>query len=144
MIFSNATTYAVRAMLYLAIYSSAEKKIGIKELAEKLDVPYHFLGKIMQQLARKDLLRSLKGPNGGFYLNDSDMEQPMIRVVEIYEEHYKFFKCGLGLKECSEENPCPIHNDYKVFRTEFYGKLANQTIRKWTENVATGQSVIRL
>ena len=65
---SKACQYAIRAALYLAIHSSETQKVGVKEMASSLEIPQHFLGKTLQQLARYHLISSVKGPNGGLYL----------------------------------------------------------------------------
>lgn len=142
MIFNNATTYAMRAVLYLSVHSSENNKIGIKELAAKLDVPYHFLGKILQTLARQDIICSIKGPNGGFYMTDVENNLTMMRVVEPFENKNLFNQCGLGLKECSEDHPCPIHDYYKEFRGSLSRNLKNQTIGEWAEKVRSGNVVV--
>ena len=113
-------------------------------MSEKLDVPYHFLGKILQSLARQDVICSIKGPNGGFYMTDEENKQPMMNVIELFENKNLFKQCGLGLKECSEQHPCPIHNYYKNFRTSIYENLSNQSIKEWAENVKSGNVVITI
>ena len=143
-IFGNATTYAIRAVLYLAIYSTKENKVGIKEIAEKLDLPYHFLGKILQQLSRQQVISSIKGPGGGFYLSEDEKQKPMIQIIDMFEGAELFQRCGLGLKECSEEKPCPIHNQYKFFREQLHHSMANQTIEEWATKVLEGNVAIRL
>ena len=65
---SNTSKYAIRAVIYLALFSTKEKKVGIKQVSSELDIPSPFLGKILQLLARHHILGSTKGPNGGFYL----------------------------------------------------------------------------
>lgn len=64
--FSKACTYAIRAALYLAVHAGPQARLGVKEIAEALDVPKHFLAKILQQLVRNNLVSSVKGPSGGF------------------------------------------------------------------------------
>ena len=63
---SNTCKYAIRAVVYLSVYGSDQKMIGIKEISAALDIPSPFLSKILQTLARKKILHSIKGPHGGF------------------------------------------------------------------------------
>ena len=67
--FSKSCKYGIRAVLYLAVHSTNEKRLGVTEIASELDVPKHFLAKILQQLAKENLISSTKGPTGGFFLN---------------------------------------------------------------------------
>ena len=65
---SNSSKYAINAVLYLAVNSSVENKIGVREIAEALHIPTAFLAKLLQTLAKKEAICSSKGPGGGFYL----------------------------------------------------------------------------
>src|SRR3974390_1270997 len=64
MIYSRSAEYAIRAFVHLAQVQEG-KYAMVKNIAEQEDIPAHFLAKILQQLARKGLLRSSKGPTGG-------------------------------------------------------------------------------
>jgi len=63
MIYSRSAEYAIRAFVHLAQVPEG-KYAMVKNIAEQEDIPAHFLAKILQQLARKGLLRSSKGPTG--------------------------------------------------------------------------------
>lgn len=142
MIFSNATTYAIRAILFLAIHGTKESKTGIKEISEKLEIPYHFLGKIMQQLARNQLIKSLKGPTGGFYMTSLEKSMSMMEVIELFEGKELFNQCSLGLKECSEDKPCPLHAQFKFFKESLQQNLKTQSIGDWAKQVESGNVVL--
>ena len=60
---SNTSKYAIRAVIYLALFAGKEKKIGIKQISTDLSIPTPFLGKILQTLAKHKLLSSTKGPH---------------------------------------------------------------------------------
>ena len=51
-------------MLFVGQKSKNGNKTGIREIAEEIDSPEHFIAKILQELSRKHLIRSTKGPNG--------------------------------------------------------------------------------
>ena len=68
--FSKTCEYAIRAMIFIAQKSKDGNKVGIKEIAKGIDSPEHFIAKILQDLGRRGLLQSAKGPNGGFYLDE--------------------------------------------------------------------------
>ena len=106
---SNACKYAIRAILYLAIETDEEKKIGVKKISEELETPQPFLAKLLQQLTKAKLVSSTKGPNGGFYLTKKDKENAVWDIVINIDGTAKFDDCFLGLSTCSDANPCPIH-----------------------------------
>jgi len=107
---------AIKAAIYLSSKSEGSEKANIKEISERINASEHTVGKILQLLARKKIINSLKGPYGGFYLNEEQQEQPIIHIVEAVEGNGIFKECGLGLQACSASHPCPIHNEYKVVR----------------------------
>ena len=57
MILSNTSKYGVRAVIYLALYEEEKKKTGIKKIAEDLNIPTPFLGKILQNLVRHKIFQ---------------------------------------------------------------------------------------
>ncbi|MCB0485648.1 MAG: Rrf2 family transcriptional regulator, partial [Flavobacteriaceae bacterium] len=66
--FSKACEYAIRATLYISIKSIEGSRLGIKEIAKEIDSPEPFTAKILQTLSREGIISSIKGPNGGFFL----------------------------------------------------------------------------
>lgn len=111
---SHTCKTAIKAVIYLSGRNG--DKIGIKEISGRINASEHTVGKVLQQLARKRIINSLKGPAGGFYLNEDQQEQAIIHIVEAIEGDAVFRECGLGLSKCSATHPCPIHNEYKVAR----------------------------
>lgn len=117
MIFSKACEYGIRATLYVAHKSLKNERITLKDIAAEIDSPVAFTAKILQQLTRKKVILSTKGPTGGFRFDEDKMKQTkLMEIVEIIDGEKVFTQCGLGLKECSEERPCPVHREYKHVR----------------------------
>ena len=67
MLLSRSAKYGLQSVLYLAIKQQEEQRFRVITIASDLDIPEHFLGKILQKLVKKDILNSAKGPNGGFF-----------------------------------------------------------------------------
>lgn len=76
--FSKACEYAIRAVIYISIRSIAGSKLSIKEIAKEIDSPLHFTAKILQTLSREGIISSIKGPNGGFYINQKQSPSPLM------------------------------------------------------------------
>jgi len=115
LIFSRQCDYALQAVLYLALRPAGEMT-AIRELAAKLEIPYHFLGKILQDLTRKGLLQSLKGPKGGFRLAVPPRKITLFHIVEAVDGVEFTRSCVLGFKECSGRNPCAVHDIWAALR----------------------------
>ncbi|MDP4207470.1 MAG: Rrf2 family transcriptional regulator [Bacteroidota bacterium] len=131
---SNTSKYAIRAVIYLAVKSNGESKIGIKQISKDLDIPTPFLGKILQSLAKHKMLSSTKGPHGGFGLGKNPYEISLMDIVEVIDGLDSFNSCVLGLKSCTDDDQhCPIHRSYgaireqlkTLFETENIGDLAD-------------------
>ena len=142
MIISRSATYGLRAVLFLAMKSSNENRFGFKAIAKELDFPEAFLGKVLQNLVRKGIISSVKGPNGGFYIEKECLERPLISIIEAIDGLEKFHVCGLGLSECSDEKPCPIHKDYGPLRDGMYKVLLDRKIKDFKKELDNGESYI--
>ena len=88
MFLSKSFGYALRGILYVALMQDEKRKVQIDEIANKLSVPRHFLGKIMQQVVKAGLLQSTKGPHGGFYLAENTLSSSLIltRAVQALKQ----------------------------------------------------------
>ncbi len=133
--FSKACSYALRACLYLAVHASESSKIGVKSLAAELNVPVHFLGKILQDLARQGLISSVKGPQGGFFLSAKNLDQPLARVVVSVDGPAVFTSCVLGFDECGSANPCSLHNQVFAYREGLKRQMEESTIGEMAARV---------
>ncbi len=133
--FSKTCEYAIRALIFIAQKSKDRSRISIKDISSGIDSPEYFIAKILQDLSRKGFVQSAKGPNGGFYMDDANLEQSVADIVREIDGDKLFSGCGLGLKECSEDHPCPIHNDFKHIRQEIKDMLDNSKIEMFVKNL---------
>ena len=128
MLFSKTFGYALRGILYIALVTDEKEKVHVDEIAEKLAVPRHFMGKILKRLVKHDLLQSTKGPAGGFTLSDETLVTPLWNLIEITDGLGSFTNCVLRLQECNSENPCPLHSKIEASRIELRNIFTNTTI----------------
>lgn len=133
--FSRTCEYAIRAMIFIAQQSKEGRRVGIKEIAKGIDSPEHFMAKILQALTRKRLLQSLKGPNGGFYLDEAELECSLADIVKAVDGDTLFTGCGLGLKQCSESHPCPIHHEFKSVRKNIQSMLEKAKLGAFSDEL---------
>ena len=133
--FSKTCEYAIRALIFIAQKSKDGSRIGIKNISSGIDSPEYFIAKILQDLSRKGFVQSVKGPNGGFYMDEINLKQSVADIVREIDGDKLFTGCGLGLKECSEDHPCPIHNDFKHIRQKIKDMLENSKIEMFVKNL---------
>jgi len=134
--FSTSCKNAIRAVLYLAIHSEEGNKLSVDDIATSLEVSRHFLAKVLQQLAKGDLVSSTRGPNGGFYLSEANRNQNLLSIIRFMDGPQTDTKCVLGLENCSNDHPCPFHHHVKKFRNGLDQFLQNQTIGEAAREVS--------
>ncbi len=140
---SKSCIYALRSIVFLAHNASVNDKIGIKEIAKELDLPVHYTGKILQILTKSKIIQSVKGPNGGFYLNEESQKTKLIHIIEVVDGLDFFTSCGLGLKECSDNHPCPLHDDFKIYRDGLWKLFNSKSILDLVSKIEEGNAFIR-
>ena len=133
--FSKTCEYAIRAVLFIAQKSKDGNKVSIKEIAKGINSPEYFIAKILQDLSRKKMIQSAKGPNGGFYLNKQSLKYSLADVVKTIDGDAIFSGCGLCLETCSETRPCPIHHKFKKIRKELYDMLRSARLGEFNERL---------
>jgi Rrf2 family protein len=125
---STKCKYALRAILLVSTESISEKKITIREISEKLDLPQHFLGKILQELVPLRIISSMKGPGGGFYLTNENKKASLLEIIEAIDGPLAFTSCAIGLGQCSEKHPYPVHKEFKACHTNLREVFSSKTI----------------
>ncbi|MBL7925300.1 MAG: Rrf2 family transcriptional regulator [Bacteroidia bacterium] len=137
--FSKSCEYAIKAMIFIAQKSQPETRISIKEIAGGIGAPEHFIAKILQELSRKKLLHSIKGPNGGFYLTKADYKTSLADIVKVMDGDKIYNVCVLGLKSCSPKNPCPVHDEYKEIKKNLISMIEKNTIGTFNQKLHSGK-----
>ena len=141
---SNQSKYAIRAVLYLAVKTSENNKLGSKTVAELIDVPAPFLAKIFQKLSKSKIVLSAKGPNGGFYLTKKELSNNLLNIIDCIDGLDFFNSCFIGLPKCSDENPCAIHHIAGPCRDTLKRELTDRTIAEFAKDTKEGKSFIFL
>ncbi len=136
--FSKTCEYALRALFFIARRSAEGSKTGIKEIAVGIDAPEPFIAKILNDLSKKKLVQSYKGPMGGFFLNEKSIQNSVADVVKAVDGDKLFLGCGLGLHYCSEAKPCPIHHQFQQIRKSLYAMLEQTKLNSLTASAETG------
>ncbi len=140
--FSKACEYGIRAVIYIWSQSKKGNKLGVKDICKEIDAPEYFTAKILQSLAKQDIVSSTKGPNGGFYISKEQENIHLMDLVVAIDGDKLFNGCGLGLKQCSETNPCPIHHGYKEIREGLARLLKTKTLRDLADEVSSGKATL--
>ncbi len=127
--FSKSCEYGLRAIIFIAQQSAQDIKVSLSTISSAIDSPQAFTAKVLQQLTRNDIVKSIKGPYGGFIIEDFKMSSIKLSdVVKILDGDSIFTNCGLGLKECNDTSPCPLHFQFVEVRNKLKAMLNNTTL----------------
>jgi len=139
---NNQSKYAIRGVIYLAIHASKDKKLGSKDVGTKINVPVPFLAKIFQQLGKEKIITSAKGPKGGFFLTQKQLNGNLMSVILCLDGEDNFNSCYLGLTECSDLNPCAVHHLASPFNQKVKSELIKKSIADFASEAKKGKSHI--
>ncbi|MDI6767125.1 MAG: Rrf2 family transcriptional regulator [Bacteroidota bacterium] len=133
-LFSRQCEYALQAIFYLALKPHGELT-SIRDITDKLEIPYHFVAKILQDLTRKKLLRSHKGPSGGFSLGKSAKDITIFQIVEAIDGDGFLKNCLFGFPKCDSDNPCSVHEQWEKIREDINKMLTSKSIYEMTNSM---------
>jgi Rrf2 family protein len=100
-------------VVHLARYGT-EGPVQATDLAEATGVPENYLRKVLHELVRSGVLRSTRGKHGGFRLAVPASRLSLLTVVGRFDGITERRRCLLGRQECSDVNPCPMHERWKA------------------------------
>jgi Rrf2 family protein len=125
-IFSKACEYGIQATLYIATIPG--RRVGIKEIAAELNIPVHFLAKILHSLGEKGILAAYKGVHGGYTLQRAPEKVRLIDIVEAIDGLAFFESCVLGFPGCGTGKPCPVHDRWGHVRDTIRDMLTSDSL----------------
>jgi len=142
--FSKTCEYAIRASIFIASQSYQNKRVTIKDIAEKINSPKSFTAKILQILAKNKIVHSIQGIGGGFEIPKDKLHKiNLAQIVTAIDGNEVFTSCGLGINHCSEDRPCPLYKKFKNIRKELANMLKNTNLKQLALDIKTGDSFLK-
>ncbi len=142
MIYSKPCEYAIRALAFLASTPKGNAARA-QQIARAESIPAPVLGKILQELARKGLLKSRRGPGGGFRLARRPELITLRDVVAAVDGLDHFLECAVGLERCADDAPCPLHDSWKELRTRVLTYLETTTLDQMARAVSRKKDLLK-
>jgi Rrf2 family iron-sulfur cluster assembly transcriptional regulator len=143
--FTKACEYGIRACVVVALNSLDGKRVSLKEIANTIDSPEPFTAKILQKLVKNRLIYSVQGAQGGFEMVTVNLKKIMLEdIVKAIDGDAEFSMCVLGLKECSEVNPCPAHKKYKHIKSEFKNMIKTTSVFEMVTDLKNGVAYLKI
>ena len=124
---SKSCEYGLRATLYLASRND-DGYVPISTISDELDISFAFLTKILQKLNDAGLLTSQRGPRGGVALTRDANGVTLYDVVAAIDGEGLFQECVLGLPDCGNAEPCPLHEQWVEKRNQMETMFRQATL----------------
>lgn len=142
--FSKACEYGIRAATYIAMQSLEGRRVSLKEIAEEIDSPVAFTAKILQILSKNNIVDSVKGAYGGFEIPRTQIDKlKLSEIVNAIDGDTMYVGCGLGLKECNANKPCPVHEKFVKIRNDLKQMLENTSLYEMTAGLEVGLTYLK-
>lgn len=142
--FSKACEYGIRATIFVAQQSMTGQRASLKEIASEIESPIAFTAKILQQLAKNDVLLSSKGKFGGFEIPIERIEEvTLCNIVDAIDGDTIYRGCALGLKQCNSEKPCPAHERFVEIRDNLQSMLENTSLKQLIKGLDLGHTYLK-
>jgi len=127
MLLSKSCELAIQAVLYLA---GCEENtfVSIRQIAEEKEIPFHFLGKILQKLTQQHILNSHKGPKGGVCLSRPAHKITLYEIIAAIDGLDRIRRCIIGLPTCGGDNSCVLHDQWSEIRGRIVEMFKGMTV----------------
>jgi Rrf2 family protein len=129
---TRAGEYAVRCVLHLASQGQGTL-CARKDVAERMDIPDQFLGKIAQQLARAGVVEIVQGAKGGLRLVVAPDRVTLLEVVEAVIGEIFLNDCVLRPESCSRSHACAVHCVWAEAKDQLRRTLGKATFARLLE-----------
>ena len=124
---NQSAEYALRATLYMAHHGHRDAyKAAV--VADELGVPANYLSKILHALVRARVLKSVRGPTGGYTLALAPAQCRIARVIAPFQELDQHGPCLMGDRACDPQQPCAAHQRWGQMKDTFTSFVRNTTL----------------
>lgn len=118
--------YAVTAMLDVAMHS-AEGPVTLAEIAERQHLSLSYLEQLFARLRRKGLVRSVRGPGGGYRLGSRPEQISVADVILAVDEPVDVTRCG-GKANCHRNSRCLTHDLWTELSQQLQDYLSQRSL----------------
>jgi Rrf2 family protein len=128
---TRETDYAIRCVLHLS--EAPNNIIMVDEIAKAKSIPKSFLSKILQKLAKANIVKSYRGVKGGFQIANAPREINLLDVINAIEGPVAMNRCAVNKKVCSLSCSCAVHPIWVELRKDVEKKLRKTDFAKLIE-----------
>ncbi len=118
--------FAVTAMLDLAM-RGGKNPVTLAGISERQDISLSYLEQLFSRLRRHELVESVRGPGGGYYLARSPEAVSVADIIRAVDEPIDATQCG-GKENCHDDHRCLTHDLWTGLNAHIYDYLDNVTL----------------
>ena len=115
--------YAVTAMLDLSINAN-DGPVSLNDISQRQDISLSYLEQLFSKLRKKELVKSVRGPGGGYQLSRDENDIDMAEIIDAVSESLDTTKCQ-GSGDCQKGSICLTHHLWQDLSEQIYGYLSN-------------------
>lgn len=114
MMLTTKGRYAVMAILQVAP-TTGNKPVRLLEISESQNISLHYLEQIFLKLKKAGIVRSVRGPGGGYILNGELDKIKIASIIDAVEENIEMTRCSLKMKDgcMPDKTVCKSHHLWK-------------------------------
>ena len=124
--FSKKADYALIAMKHLAL--RGDQAASAREIAEQYGIPVELMAKVLQRLARRDLLVSHQGTRGGYKLSRSPRLMSVADVIQAIDGPVTVTACSTQDDQCEQYATCNVRDPLWRIKERILTALGTCTI----------------
>lgn len=141
-LFSKSCEYGIQSALFLA-RNNGRGPIHLRDLSVGLNIPHHFLSKILQTLGRDGIVRSQKGLNGGYELGRPASRIYLGDIVRSIDGEKLLNQCVVGFPTCGEGYPCAVHSLWMEAKDVILNILQKKTVEDLAKEMDMKWSLVK-
>ena len=140
---SKKADYALMAMKHLAMHPDSAST-SAREIAEQYDIPVELMAKVLQRLARRDLLASHQGTRGGYTLAKSSASISVADIIQAIDGPLTVTACSTDDEGCEQFTKCNVRDPLWRIKDRILAALATVSLAEIASEVPLPPDVNRL
>ena len=131
--------YAVTAMLDLASNEST-RPVTLDMISQRQNISLSYLEQLFAKLRKASLVKSVRGPGGGYLLNVNADEVTLTQIIEAVDENIDLRRCH-GSKDCNRGKQCLSHHLWSEVSDQIRGFLSTRNLQQVMDDYQLTQSL---
>ena len=132
--------YAVTAMLDLASNDTG-KPVTLDIISQRQNISLSYLEQLFAKLRKASLVKSVRGPGGGYLLSPPAQDVTLTQIIEAVDENIDLRRCH-GLKNCLRGRECVSHHLWCEVSDQIRSFLREKNLQQVMDDYNTHKNLI--